>query len=134
MAWWPVERWEALRLALGARGCLAARGGYVNSASKARVNALMALRRVRGTSSVQRPFPVRAIQRKRRHVDLETLTAFGHHLVAPGHDAGRGRQRHAGGVFEALARREHRLLADHALAADFLLVSGGVGDDPVPRL
>src|SRR3954468_18232554 len=26
-AWWPVERWEALRLALGARGCLAARGG-----------------------------------------------------------------------------------------------------------
>src|SRR5436305_4131684 len=33
-AWWPVERWEALRLALGARGCLAARGGYVNPASK----------------------------------------------------------------------------------------------------
>src|SRR5436305_10288650 len=27
-AWWPVERWEALRLALGARGCLAARGGF----------------------------------------------------------------------------------------------------------
>ena len=26
-AWWLVERWEALRLALGARGCLAARGG-----------------------------------------------------------------------------------------------------------
>src|SRR4051794_38674517 len=33
-AWWPVERWEALRLALGARGSLAARGGYVNPASK----------------------------------------------------------------------------------------------------
>src|ERR1700754_2964067 len=33
-AWWLVERWEALRLALGARGCLAARGGYVNPASK----------------------------------------------------------------------------------------------------
>jgi len=28
MNWWPVERWEALRLALGARGCLAARGGF----------------------------------------------------------------------------------------------------------
>src|SRR4030081_2247737 len=27
-AWWPVERWEALRLALGARGSLAARGGF----------------------------------------------------------------------------------------------------------
>ena len=26
--WWPVERWEALRLALGARGRLAARGGF----------------------------------------------------------------------------------------------------------
>jgi hypothetical protein len=33
-AWWLVERWEALRLALGARGSLAARGGYVNPASK----------------------------------------------------------------------------------------------------
>jgi len=32
-AWWPVERREALRLALGARGCLAARGGSVNPAS-----------------------------------------------------------------------------------------------------
>ena len=27
---------------------------------------------------------------------------------------------------------KHRLLADHALAADFLLAAGGVGDDPVP--
>jgi hypothetical protein len=34
MAWWPVERWEALRLALGARGRLAARGGSINPASK----------------------------------------------------------------------------------------------------
>src|SRR5436305_5992563 len=33
-AWSPVERREALRLALGARGSLAARGGYVNPASK----------------------------------------------------------------------------------------------------
>src|SRR3954469_7692495 len=33
-AWWLVERWEALRLALVARCCLAARGGYVNPASK----------------------------------------------------------------------------------------------------
>ena len=34
MAWWPVERWEALRLALGARGHLAARGGSINPASR----------------------------------------------------------------------------------------------------
>ena len=33
MAWWPVERWEALRLALGARGHLAARGGSINPTS-----------------------------------------------------------------------------------------------------
>ena len=40
MAWWPVERWEALRLALGARGRLAARGGYVIPASRVPVGAL----------------------------------------------------------------------------------------------
>jgi hypothetical protein len=43
MAWWPVERREALRLALGARGSLAARGGYVNPASKGASQALWRL-------------------------------------------------------------------------------------------
>src|SRR4051812_3419202 len=38
-AWWPVERWEALRLALGARGCLAARGGFT-PASRVPIGAL----------------------------------------------------------------------------------------------
>ena len=28
MAWWPVERWEALRLALGARGALPREVGF----------------------------------------------------------------------------------------------------------
>ena len=55
------------------------------------------------------------------------------HLVAAGHEARCGRQRHAAGVFEAFARREHRLLPDHAFAAHFLLAAGGVGNDPVPR-
>src|SRR5712672_547850 len=36
------------------------------------------------------------------------------------------------GVFEALARREHRLLADYAFAAHLLLSPGAIGDDPVP--
>src|SRR4051794_15647617 len=35
-----VERWEALRLALGARGCLAPRGGYVIPASRVPIGAL----------------------------------------------------------------------------------------------
>ena len=43
-----------------------------------------------------------------------------HHAVAAGHEAGRRRQRHAAGVFERLARLEHRLLADHARALDLL--------------
>src|SRR5438552_4436806 len=81
---------------------------------------------------IQNPPVIRAVQRECRHVDLEPLAAFADHLVAPGHEARRGRQWHAAGVFEALARREHGLLADHAFAADFLLASGGAGDDPVP--
>ena len=86
-----------------------------------------------GLELIQHPLAVGAVERKRRHVDLEPFAALAHHLVAAGHEARRGRQRHAAGVFEALARREHRLLADHAFAADFLLAARGVGDDPVPR-
>src|ERR1700737_145501 len=62
-------------------------------------------------ASIQHPLAVRAIQRERRHVDLEPFAAFALHLVAAGHDAGGGRQRHARGVFEALTGGEHRLLA-----------------------
>ena len=45
------------------------------------------------------------------------------HAVAAGHEAGRRRQRHAAGVFERLARLEHRLLADHAGTAHLLAAS-----------
>src|SRR3984893_15936709 len=68
-----------------------------------------------------------------RPLDLEPLAALAHHLVAAGHEARRGRKRHAAGIFEALARREHGLLADHAFAADFLLAARAVDNDPVPR-
>src|SRR6266404_1363953 len=84
-------------------------------------------------SSIQHPLAVGAVERKGRHVDVEMFAAFAHHLVAAGHEARRGRKRHAAGVFEAFARREHGLFADHALAANFLLAARGVGDDPVPR-
>src|ERR1700738_833992 len=76
--------------------------------------------------SIQHPLAVRAVERKRRHVDLEPLAALAHHLIAAGHETGRGLQRHAAGIFKTFARREHRLLADHALAADFLLAPRGV--------
>src|SRR6266851_3278710 len=85
------------------------------------------------SASIQRPFAVGTVEREGRHVDLEPLAALAHHLVAAGHEARRGRKRHAAGIFEALARREHGLLADHAFAADFLLAARGVGNDPVPR-
>src|SRR5665213_3795301 len=82
---------------------------------------------------VQYPLAVGTVERKRRYVDFEPLAALAHHLVAAGHESRRGRQRHAAGIFEVLAWLEHRLLADHAFAADFLLATRGVGDDPVSR-
>src|SRR5262249_39497011 len=82
--------------------------------------------------SIQHPLLARAIERKGRHVDLEALAAFAHHLIAPGHEARRGRQRHARGIFKTFAGCEHRLLADHAFALHLLLPPRGVGDDPVP--
>src|SRR5258708_18496151 len=86
----------------------------------------------RKRSSIQRPLAVGPVERERRHVDLEPLAALALHFITPGHETGRGRKRHAAGVFEALARREHGLLADHALAADLLFAARGVGNDPVP--
>src|SRR6202161_4376465 len=83
-------------------------------------------------ASVQHPLGLGAVERKSRHVDFEFLAAFCHHLITPGHEARRRRQGNAGGVFEAFAGREHRLFADHALAADFLLAAGGIRNDPVP--
>src|SRR3984893_13556047 len=83
--------------------------------------------------SVQHPLGLGAVEREGRHIDLEFLAALALHLRAAGHEARRGRQRNARGIFEAFAGGEHRLLADHPLAADFLLAAGGIGNDPVPR-
>src|ERR1700730_18733995 len=74
--------------------------------------------------------PVRTVERKCRHLDLEILAALAHHLVAAGHDARGGPQRHAAGIFEALARPEHRLFPDHAFAADLVPVARGVDEYP----
>src|SRR5260370_8504001 len=85
------------------------------------------------STSIQRPFAVGTVEREGRHVDLEPLAALAHHLVAAGHEARRGRKRHAAGIFEALARREHRLLAYHPFSPDFLLAALSVRNDPLPR-
>src|SRR5882724_11345787 len=84
--------------------------------------------------SVQHPLAVGAVERKGRHVDLEVFAGFADHLIAAGHNTRRGRKQDAGGIFETLAGREHRLFADHAFALDVLPQAGGVDDDPVPRL
>src|SRR5262245_505550 len=81
---------------------------------------------------VQHTFFARAVERKRRHVDFELLAALGHHLVAPGHEGRGGRQRHAAGVFIALARREHGRLTDSPGATYVLALAVAVGYDPVP--
>src|SRR5208282_1665379 len=74
---------------------------------------------------------MRAVEREGRDADPEALTARRLHLIAADHDAGRGRQGGAAGIFEALAWPENRLLADDTRAAYFLHVSVAVGDLPM---
>src|SRR5271169_1910223 len=74
---------------------------------------------------------MRAVERKGRHLNPKALTRPRLHLIAADHDAGRRRQRGAAGVLEALARSEHRLLADDPRAAHFLQPPMTVRDLPV---
>src|SRR5487761_2347218 len=83
-------------------------------------------------SSIQHPLVVGAVERKGRHLDLELLAALADHLITSRHEARRGRKRDAAGIFIAFARGQYRLLSDHPYAADFLLPSRRIGDDPVP--
>ena len=64
---------------------------------------------------------------------IELLAVLGDHLVGSVHGPKRGVEGAAGGVAERLAGPEDRLLADDARSADVLLLTLGVGDDPVPR-
>src|SRR6266436_8151961 len=75
---------------------------------------------------------MRAVERKGRDPDPEAVTGSGFHLVAADHNAGRGRQGGAAGVFEAFAGSEHRLLADDAGAPHLLHLPAAVGDLPMP--
>ncbi len=56
------------------------------------------------------------------------------HRVLTHHEAVRRLQRAAGGVAEALAGPDDRLLAHNAGALDLMLLAEAIGDDPVPAL
>src|SRR5262245_309164 len=64
---------------------------------------------------------------------VEVLTVVGHHLVGALHRSHRRLEDRAARVAETLAGLEVGLLADHAVAAHFLHLAVGVGDDPVSR-
>src|SRR5207249_1041516 len=72
-----------------------------------------------------------AVERKGRHAGEKALAAVGLHLVIADHEARRGRQRAAAGVFEAGAGRQDRLLADDARPAHLLQPAEAVDDLPV---
>ena len=75
----------------------------------------------------------RAWRAGRRDRRVEVRAVVGDHLVAALHGAHRRFDHGAARVAEALARLQVRLLADHAVAAHFLHLAVGVGDDPVAR-
>ena len=72
-----------------------------------------------------------ADQLEERDLGLELRAVAAQHLEGSGHRAEGGRQGTARGVFEALARLEHGLLADDAGAVDLLGMTGAVDDRPV---
>src|SRR5215471_179885 len=81
--------------------------------------------------SVNRAPPLRGIEGESRNVDVELFAGRGHHSVGSRHETGSRRQRDAAGIFEILARLEHRLFADHAHAAHLLQAALRVGDAPM---
>src|SRR5271166_6674487 len=74
---------------------------------------------------------VRTVQTERRNGHVEVLAGRRYHHVVGAHHKSRGRvERRAGGVFEALARLEQWLLADHAGTVHMLGVAARVRDLP----
>src|SRR5437764_167358 len=72
-------------------------------------------------------------QSELRDRSIETITIIGEHLVTAAHRADGGFQHRAGGVMEVFAGQQVRLFADDAVAAHFLHLAVGIGNDPVPR-
>jgi hypothetical protein len=70
------------------------------------------------------------IQHKHRDVGVKRRAIVSHAMVLAVHRAGRGAQAAAAGVFEAFARCEGGLLADHARAFNFFGHAVGIVDVP----
>ena len=73
------------------------------------------------------------IQDEHGDIGIEGCAVIGQALVLPMHRAGGRTQAAATGVFEALARLQNRLLADHARAFDLLCDAIGIVDVPAAR-
>src|ERR1700694_1108208 len=85
-------------------------------------------------SSIDGAGAMRAIEREGGNVDVEIFACRRHHAVSSDHETRWRRQRHAAGIFKALARCEHGLFAYHARAAHFLHASLRVGNVPIAGL
>src|SRR5260221_2188195 len=87
-------------------------------------------------NSIQADGLMRRIEREGRDGDLEAFACTGLHLVAADHDAGWRREWRAGGIFETLARRQYRFLADDTRPAHLLLAPHPIGNPPMatPKL
>src|SRR3546814_10614093 len=84
-------------------------------------------------TSVQADPLMRTVQGEGGDRDLDPVAALRLHLIGADHHPRRRRQRAAAGVFEAVARPQQRLLADHAGTANLLGAALGVGDRPEAR-
>ena len=74
---------------------------------------------------------MRTVQTEGRNGDVEVLAGRrDDHVIGADHEARRRVERRAGRVFEALARFQQRLLADHAGAVHMLRAAARVGDLP----
>jgi hypothetical protein len=73
----------------------------------------------------------RGDQRKTRDFHRDHLPVVAQHAVHALHPPGRGVERTARDIVMRLARLDHRLFADHALAIDLVHAAAAIGDHPV---
>src|SRR6516225_5384077 len=111
---YDVERWPPTRQNSGQSGQRGHAQRGLRVSAFASVDPASVCPADRRLVSIQHALMVGTVERKRWHLDLEAFAGLAHHLKTAGHEAGCGGQRHAAGIFEMLAGREHGLLADHA--------------------
>lgn len=82
--------------------------------------------------SVQKPALVRAIERERWYLDVETFAALAFHLISSAHHSPGRVQWCTACIFKALTRPENWLLSDNARSLDLSQFATGIRDHPVP--